>query len=123
MTCSGAHKFLIDRGIVPTHHIDVDPRPHKVHLIGKPDERVEYLIASTCHPDLLESPRRVQRQALAHLRHVSRGAAAAAAWRMGADRRLFSRRADSSRWLAFIGFTDLHVFGMDGCVRRSKPRG
>src|SRR6266853_2973862 len=36
MTCSGAHKFLVERGIIPTHHIDVDPRPHKVQLIGTP---------------------------------------------------------------------------------------
>src|SRR6266446_2438816 len=26
MTCSGAHKFLIDRGIIPTWHAEVDPR-------------------------------------------------------------------------------------------------
>jgi hypothetical protein len=57
MTCSGAHKFLIDRGIIPTYHIDVDPRAHKALLIGTPHQDVEYLMASTCHPkvfDLLE---------------------------------------------------------------------
>lgn len=57
VTCSGAHKFLIERGIVPTYHIDVDPRAHKATLIGEPHPDVQYLIASTCHPavfDLLE---------------------------------------------------------------------
>src|SRR5690349_14066304 len=49
-TCSGSHKFLIERGVIPTWHVEVDPRPHKVQLIGKPHPDVEYLIASTCHP-------------------------------------------------------------------------
>ena len=57
MTCSGAHKFLLDKGIVPTWHIDLDPREHKVKMLGTPHKDVEYLMASTCHPsmwDLLE---------------------------------------------------------------------
>jgi FkbM family methyltransferase len=49
ITVSGAHKFLLDKGIVPTHHLEVDPRPHKADLIGKPHPDVEYLIASVCH--------------------------------------------------------------------------
>src|SRR5262245_34735320 len=49
MTCSGAHKFLVDRGVVPTHHVEVDPRAHKVKLIGEPHKDVQYMIASTCH--------------------------------------------------------------------------
>lgn len=32
ITCSGSHKFLIERGIIPTWHVDVDPRPHKVEF-------------------------------------------------------------------------------------------
>jgi len=57
ITVSGAHKFLIDRGIIPTWHAEVDPRPHKADLIGQPHKEVEYLAASVCHSavfDLLE---------------------------------------------------------------------
>ena len=57
ITCSGAHKFLIDRGIIPTWHAEVDPRAHKADLIGSPHKDVEYLVASVCHRavfDLLE---------------------------------------------------------------------
>jgi len=56
-TCSGSHKFLLERGIVPTYHIDSDPRTHKVAMLGTPNPNVTYLIASICHPtyfDLLE---------------------------------------------------------------------
>lgn len=50
ISTSGAHKFLIERGIVPTWHVDVDPRKHKIALIGEPHHDVKYLLASTCHP-------------------------------------------------------------------------
>lgn len=57
ITCSGAHKFLVDRGIIPTWHAEVDPRPHKADLIGTPHKDVQYLVASVCHQavfDLLD---------------------------------------------------------------------
>jgi len=56
-TCSGSHKFLLDRGIVPTYHVDSDPRAYKVAMLGTPHRDVTYLVASICHPtyfDLLE---------------------------------------------------------------------
>lgn len=52
ITCSGAHQFLLDRGIVPTWHVDLDPREHKVNMLGQPHPSVEYLIASCCHPSM-----------------------------------------------------------------------
>lgn len=50
ITCSGAHKYLIDRGIIPTWHVDVDPREHKLQLLGQPHQEVEYLLCSAVHP-------------------------------------------------------------------------
>ena len=54
ITCSGSHKFLIDRGIIPTWHVEVDPREYKVDLMGDPHVDVEYLIASCCNPKLFD---------------------------------------------------------------------
>src|SRR4026208_971828 len=48
ISCSGSHKFLVERGIKPTFHVEVDPREHKVALIGPPQKETKYLIASTC---------------------------------------------------------------------------
>lgn len=50
ITCSGALPFLVERGIIPTWHIEVDPRPHKATLFGVPHPEVEYLLASCTHP-------------------------------------------------------------------------
>lgn len=113
MTCSGAHKFLVDRGIIPTHHIDVDPREHKIELIGTPQAGTEYLIASTCHPKLFEflSGYNVK---LWHifdndengLRVLPHGE-----WAITGGCSVGVRTLTLAR---FLGFTDLHVFGMDG---------
>lgn len=54
ISCSGAHKFLIDKGIIPNWHVDVDPRRHKIELLGTPHKDVEYLLASAIHPDYVD---------------------------------------------------------------------
>lgn len=54
VSVSGCHDFLLDKGIVPRFHVECDPRPHKADNIkaGHPD--IEYLLSSTCHPQLFE---------------------------------------------------------------------
>jgi len=46
-TVSGAHDFLIDRGLVPMAHIESDPRPHKAKLWTS-NRGVAYFAASAC---------------------------------------------------------------------------
>lgn len=111
---SGSHKFLLDRGIIPTWHVEVDPRPHKVDLIGTPHAQVQYLIASTCHPkvfDLLEGHQVLLWHVFANeaeaLRTLPRGE-----WAITGGSNVGLRQMTIAR---FLGFTDLHVFGMDGC--------
>lgn len=54
ITMSGAHDFLIQRGIMPTYHIDCDPRPHKAEFTKNAKKEVKYLMASSCHPDAID---------------------------------------------------------------------
>lgn len=54
ISCSGAHKFLVDRDIIPTWHVDVDPRPHKIDLMGKPHPDVTYLPISSAHKKYID---------------------------------------------------------------------
>lgn len=52
-TVSGAHRFLLDRNVIPYAHLDCDPRPHKVEMLGEPDKRVKYWLASCVDPSFL----------------------------------------------------------------------
>lgn len=55
VTVSGAHDFLISRGIVPDYHLEVDPREHKCFFTRDPHPDVNYWIASCCHPALIDN--------------------------------------------------------------------
>ena len=113
MTCSGAHKFLVDRGIVPTWHVEVDPRPHKIKLIGTPHKDVEYLISATCHQAVFD-----------HLEGYN-----TKIWHVFSNEKDSMRMMPPGEWAItggcsvglrcmtiarFLGFTDQHIFGMDG---------
>lgn len=47
-TCSRAHDRLIAKGIIPTYHVDVDPREGK-HELVTPHKGVTYLLHSYVH--------------------------------------------------------------------------
>jgi len=115
MSCSGSHKFLVDHGIVPTWHIDVDPREHKIKLIGEPQKGCEYLIASTCHPQLVN--------------YLQDAGCTVKLWHIFDNAEEGYRILPPGEWMIcggcsvgvrtmtlarFLGFTDLHIFGMDG---------
>ncbi len=51
---SGAHDFLMKRDIIPKYHVECDPRPHKTENIKRQNTETEYLIASCCHPSLVD---------------------------------------------------------------------
>src|SRR5439155_104689 len=51
ITVSGAHDFLVDRNVIPTYHVEIDPRAHKPRMLRNPREETRYLMASCCHPD------------------------------------------------------------------------
>lgn len=53
VSTSGAHDFLIERGIIPRFHVEIDPRKHKGEMTALVDDRVTYLYASCCHPDVV----------------------------------------------------------------------
>ena len=55
MSVSGAHDFLIERGIVPDYHVDSDPRAHKAEFTKNPHKDVRYLMASCCDPQMWEN--------------------------------------------------------------------
>lgn len=121
-SCSGAHRFLIDRGIIPNWHVAVDPLPEfTVKLIGEPHPKVEYLIASTCHPDVFD-----------HLANSK-----VTLWHILAQDGESERILPKGEWhvtggcdvglrsmtlAAMLGFRDLHIFGIDGSAPDTNAR-
>lgn len=53
MTVSGAHDFLVYRGVTPNFHADSETRAHKAGMVT-PISGVRYLLASCCNPAIFE---------------------------------------------------------------------
>lgn len=52
LTTSGAHDFLISKGIIPTYHVESDSREHKVFFLRNPHPDTTYYLGSQCHPKM-----------------------------------------------------------------------
>lgn len=115
ISCSGAHKFLIDKGIIPTWHIDLEPREHKVKMLGTPHKDVEYLIASTIHPKYLDQLSGYNVKLWHIFANEEEGARVLprGEWMITGGSSVGLRCMTIAR---FLGFTNLHIFGMDGSI-------
>lgn len=115
-SCSGSHKFLVERGVIPTYHVDVDPRAHKVELLGTPHKDVQYLIASACSPKLFDALQGYDVRLWHIFANVEEG-------------RTFQEMFPRGEWCItggsnaglramtiarFLGYTNQHIFGIDG---------
>lgn len=120
ITVSGAHKFLLDRGIIPEGrswwHVEVDPREHKIPLLGTPQPGITYLPASCCHPKYYDHL--AAHGATVQMWHVFDAAEEAARilprgeWAITGGSNVGLRAMTIAR---FFGYLDQHIFGMDGC--------
>jgi hypothetical protein len=55
VSASGAHDFLRKHTITPDMHVECDPRPHKARMMRKLSRKTKYLMASCCHPDVIDA--------------------------------------------------------------------
>ena len=122
ITSSGAHKFLLERGIVPTWHLSVDPRDHQTALLGgKTHPEVTYLPCSTCHPRYINHL--IEEGAKVELWHCFSNEAEALRILPPGEYALTGGMDAGLRSMAmarFFGFVDLHVFGVDGSSEDDK---
>lgn len=55
ISVSGAHDLLRKHRITPDMHVECDPRPHKGRTMRKLSRKTKYLMASCCHPDVIDT--------------------------------------------------------------------
>lgn len=115
-TVSGAHDFLIERGVIPDFHLDCDPRKHKVQYIRKPHKNVHYLMGTSAHPlawELLKGHKVTQW----HMRQGPK----TGEWIVKNDPGTLMFDGGSTVALQAIhvlgsqGYAKFNLFGLDGC--------
>lgn len=57
LTISGAHGLMLEHGVAPKYHLEVDPRDDKTAYISPPCLTTTYLFASQCHPSMFDAVR------------------------------------------------------------------
>lgn len=121
-TCSGAHKFLIDRGIIPTYHVDSDPRGHKPKMLGEPHKDVTYLISSICHPSYFDKLKGFN-VILWHILFYEPAslfeALPSGEWIISGGGTIGQRTVTIAR---VFGFKNVHLFGFDGNAKGSAGK-
>lgn len=124
LTTSGAHDFLLERGVVPKYHVETDPREHKVDFVRNSHPDVTYFINSQCHPTmfeiLLDAGRRVvmwhgftdddAENQLALVEALEPGARVMAGGTNVGMRAIIVARE--------IGYTHFELHGLDCCYRK-----
>ncbi len=122
ITCSGSHKFLLNRGITPTYHVESDPRIHKADMLGAPSQETTYLVASICHPryfDTLEGYKvklwHILFEEPAVYSLVPKGD-----WILTGGNTVGPRAIKIAR---LLGFVNLHLFGFDGSGKHAGEHG
>ena len=114
LSCSGAHEYLIDHGIVPTWHMEGDPRKHKKVFVKRPHRRVIYLLSSSCHPEVYQALKGYQIKMWHALRQgtdlLTTGLYPKDHWVLTGGTNVGQRALVMAR---ILGHTNVHVFGMD----------
>ncbi len=122
MTVSGAHDFLISRGIVPDYHMDCDPRDHKADLLKHPHKDTKYLMATCVHPKMWDTLKEHQ----VELWHLHQGEATdqwlnendPGANRLGGGTTAGARAMEVA---SMLGYKRFEIHGMD-CSYRGEHR-
>jgi hypothetical protein len=117
-----AHERLLQHGITPFACVLLDPRGHVKDFIDNPHPDVNYIVASMCHPSVMN--RLIERGARAWLYHAAVGAGEMDILKTSYDpKRLFEpaigggcSSATRGILIAYmLGFRNAHLFGYDLC--------
>lgn len=108
ISTSGAHKFLVDRDIIPTYHVDLDFRKHKAVHTKESHPDVDYLFASIVHSETLDNVEG-KRVKLWHVdipgvKYPEGEFVAPGYWDVGQEAILIAKA---------LGYRTMHLFGFD----------
>lgn len=55
ISTSGAYKFLLEKGIKPTHHVEIDWKPHKYKFTENAESGTKFLMSAVCNPRTIDN--------------------------------------------------------------------
>ena len=119
MSCGSVHDTLMELGVRPTWAVLCDPDPLMSGYVKRWSYKVKYLCASQCSPELFEK----LRNADVHIWHAATNSHEGDLDLYGPNE-VMTRGGCTVSTRAMVialgmGFTHLHLFGMDTCISKS----
>ena len=111
ITTSGAHKYLIDRDIIPSYHVEIDYRERKAVHTKESHPDVEYLLGSIVHPAVLDNVEgkrcKLWHIKLTGIEYPKDELVLEGYWDVGQEAILVAKT---------LGYRNLHLFGFDYAI-------
>lgn len=116
VTLNGTYKWCLDRGLTPSAQVMVDARPFNARFVQPAVDDCKYLIASQCHPSVLEGLPRDRTWLWHTTTEMIKDLLAAqysAWWGVPGGSTVLLRAIPLLRML---GFKRFHLYGCDSCL-------
>lgn len=118
VSLNGTHDYLLDKGIRPSVHVQIDAREFNARFVENWQEKTKYLIASQCHPKVFEN----LKDAEVYLFHCANGVVPKKTYDdyyMGNCMILPGGSTVMLRTIPLmrvLGFKKMEIYGFDSCV-------
>ena len=115
ISTSKAHEFLLDKGLKPTYHMDLDSRKHKMEFMARPQPDVKYLLSSHIYPDY---PHLLMKHGITpQMFHVEIEPHVKLNPCYAGMKARFDVGVQAAEWAYLNGYRDQHWFGIEyGCA-------
>jgi hypothetical protein len=115
ISTSKAHEFLLDRGLKPRYHMDLDSRKHKVEFMERPQPDVQYMLSSHIHPSY--PPRLLDAGITPQMFHVAIEPHVKLDPCYATMKARFDVGVQAAEWAFLNGYREQHWFGIEyGCA-------
>lgn len=121
LTMAGSHDFLLDNGIIPDYHAEMDAREDKLPFFTRPQKETNYLLAAVCHPKIYEALKDYKVTMWFALENAEEDIEMLKGLPEGDLIVTGSTIGLGSMALAhYMGYTEIHIHGMDSSSREGE---
>ena len=115
-----AHDRLIQAGVVPWGCVLLDPRPHVQDFIENPHPKVNYIVATMCHPTTIDRLVDAKARVLGYNALVGAGEETVLPPKSYLINGGTTSAVRGISVLHFLGFRKFQLFGYDSCYEKPK---
>jgi uncharacterized Rossmann fold enzyme len=115
---SGSHNFLLEKGIVPTHHVEIDWKPHKPKFTENAHPDCQYFVSAVCNPATISNVKD-KNSKLMFIKHGPQITYPSDVYVMEAG---YDVGQQAIVMAMLLGYRNIDLYGFDYCFNLDKVR-